>query len=242
MAMSQDDVISEVDDLLSALFNGGQIRRFMQRFAGGDVARELPGPSSSDATMADEAAQLLRRHGLVGQSLFQSLADERPGRLARINEAATACGCEPARDPDRGGVPARSTVPESVVTDVYEKLKVEQDLLQSFLSGPMHALTEAQKRAVGSTPDEFKLAAAEVRAWAGRNEVRFTLPEVRAALVHLKDSATFNPLENGFTFLVAIANESGRRTAGVHMQTLGGFATRPLADLYRLARKIAQAD
>ena len=73
----------DLTDLLASLFSEDELRRFVGMMSPG-LERELPGRTTSLATLACESAALLARHGLVTGPLFDDLTRQRPARASEI--------------------------------------------------------------------------------------------------------------------------------------------------------------
>lgn len=70
-----------LEDLLAALFDGGELRRFVRGLPDGErLERELPGPNASLVSVVSDLVGLLTRRGMVDDDLFRSLKAARPRR------------------------------------------------------------------------------------------------------------------------------------------------------------------
>lgn len=80
---------SQLEHLLTDLFNERELRRFIYYLPGGNqMSRQLPGPSATLEEYAHEAVKLLHRQGRVDEHLFQALREARPKRAAEIEALA----------------------------------------------------------------------------------------------------------------------------------------------------------
>lgn len=83
---------SRLADLLMSLFGKDELRRFITYRVNNDLIKDLPDGTAAISHYAYEAADLLRRRGLIGPALFDSLLAERPGRHIDINNLRASLG------------------------------------------------------------------------------------------------------------------------------------------------------
>lgn len=86
-------LVSNLSNLLLRIFDAGELRRFLGYLPdGAAIVMALPGPNSSAASVAFEAAGYLQRHGLVRRDLRDRLVAERPRRVDEIDQVFAAAG------------------------------------------------------------------------------------------------------------------------------------------------------
>ncbi len=67
-------LISNLSSLLLSLFSGDELRRYLRALPDGDtIVAALPGPNSSPASFATEAATYMQRNGLIRRDLRHSV-------------------------------------------------------------------------------------------------------------------------------------------------------------------------
>lgn len=74
-----------MEALLVELFDMDELRRWMHTYFPQELIHELPGEAASCAVMTHEAVGLLRRHGLIDDSFFDSLVEARAQRRGEID-------------------------------------------------------------------------------------------------------------------------------------------------------------
>ncbi len=86
-------LISNLSSLLLSLFSGDELRRYLRALPDGDtIVAALPGPNSSPASFATEAATYMQRNGLIRRDLRDRLVAERPRRVDDIDRVFSAAG------------------------------------------------------------------------------------------------------------------------------------------------------
>lgn len=83
---------SRLADLFVAMFSKDELERFLRYRVDNALPGELPEGPVAKTHYAYEAADLIRRRGLIGPALFDSLLAERPGRHIDINNLRTSLG------------------------------------------------------------------------------------------------------------------------------------------------------
>ena len=84
---------SNLTSLLLRMFDAGELRRFLGYLPDGRaIVLALPGPTSSFASIATEAATYLQRHGLINRDLRDALVAARPRRVDDIDRVFSAAG------------------------------------------------------------------------------------------------------------------------------------------------------
>ena len=79
-------LLASLTDLLSAMFDAGEIRRFLGYQPGGEAfVKDLPGPNSSTTSIIHAAADKLIREGWLTRQLRNALVAERPRRASQID-------------------------------------------------------------------------------------------------------------------------------------------------------------
>lgn len=83
--------------LLADLFSVEELRcTLLQLPPGADLVDALPGVNTPKRTYVDEAVAKLSRLGMIDETLFQLLREERPGRVADIDVVARAVAADPS--------------------------------------------------------------------------------------------------------------------------------------------------
>lgn len=86
-------MIANLSGLLLSMFSADEIRRFFRyQPNGSDFAAGLPGSTASPAAVAQAAADMLIRHGMLTRSLRDALVAERPRRADQIDAVFSAAG------------------------------------------------------------------------------------------------------------------------------------------------------
>ncbi len=86
-------LLASLTALFLAMFDSGELRRFLGYRPGGeDFVRGLPGGNSSAATFANAAADQVIRHGWLTRDLRNALVAERPRRSSEIDAIFSAAG------------------------------------------------------------------------------------------------------------------------------------------------------
>lgn len=83
---------SRLADLFTSLFGKDELRRFIMYRVSNTLVNDLPDGSIAMSQYAYEAADLIRRRGMIGPALFDSLLAERPGRHIDINNLRASLG------------------------------------------------------------------------------------------------------------------------------------------------------
>lgn len=245
--MPPSDTAAEVEDLLLALFDAGQLRRFVRRSFGPDLARQLPGDGVPHERLAHEAALVLERNGVINTAFFEVLAGERQSQLDRINQTLLALDMPPlvpALAPGAGvgaGAVAPAQLPQRVIDDIYEDLVGQRNLLRVFIAGPYSAWGRATGAAIGRETPEQASATRDLQSWIEEHLFRFSDPSVRAALIFYKGRMADHPLADGPRMLLALAAMANdAKTKGPdHGAVLARWASLDNAQLYRLAVEVA---
>jgi hypothetical protein len=103
----ESSLMRELSALLKAMFSVEDLRRWVTLTFGRAVADDLPGSGVSLAQLSFDVVLALERHGLVGQTLFDALIAERPGRRDEILAVARGMGAS-AGTGTRPGAGARA--------------------------------------------------------------------------------------------------------------------------------------
>jgi cysteine-rich repeat protein len=90
--MGQAPDLGRLGDLLKSLFSAEELRYWVRQRFGPAVADTLPGPGASLAQLAFEVEELLRRQGLVDETMFEALIEDYPGRRDDILSVARSAG------------------------------------------------------------------------------------------------------------------------------------------------------
>mgnify|MGYP003418524984 FL=1 len=84
-------LVGNLSKLLTALFGADELRRFI-RSVSDDLESSLPSGGVSMATLAHDAADLLRRRGYINRALRDSLVLQRPRRVDDIDRVFSSAG------------------------------------------------------------------------------------------------------------------------------------------------------
>lgn len=223
-----------LEDLIAALFRPDQLRRFFALEFGEKVARQLPGENVSAETFHHEAVQLLVRNGLVDQDLFATLLRDRQGSRDEITRVADLFGVTLSGAEVQRVVEGPVTLTDQVIKDTYDDLRMQQQIVRDFLSGPWARLNAARLSG-DSDPEGAERAGAACRAWATEHYRKVTLPELRKALEVLRVTTFVNPLRGGLEFALAAFSSQTWLAA---IQALEQFTTRAPSDLWQIANGV----
>jgi predicted NACHT family NTPase len=90
MTVRYDNPEKQLFQTLATLFDTDELRVFVRHTLGPRLHGALPGPTASRESLAASTAELIIRHNLIGESLWESLIEERPHQKEQIEVCKTA--------------------------------------------------------------------------------------------------------------------------------------------------------